>query len=85
MVVTSQESSIDTQIYNPNDSMTWRASGIYGFPGKGNKPLVSMTNPCLHWLLFGDSNIIILSNTKKVGGNLYDIANLMTLIYKLDS
>ena len=79
MVVASLESFIDTQIYNPNDYRSWRDSDISGFLKIGNKPLMYITNPCLHWLLFGDFNIIH-SNTENVGGNLYD-AHLMTLIY----
>ncbi|MCH81856.1 hypothetical protein A2U01_0002649, partial [Trifolium medium] len=66
------------------NNITWRATGLYGFPQNQNKFLTcnlidelarADQNP--NWLLFGDFNII-LSNEEKLGGNAID-PNLITI------
>jgi hypothetical protein len=65
-------------ISNPPNSLTWRATGLYGYPQNHNKFLtcqlindLSCTNVCSDWLLFGDFNLV-LTNEEKLGGNPLD-------------
>jgi hypothetical protein len=59
-------------------NLTWRATGIYGYPTQHQKFLtcrlindLSQTNNNPNWLIFGDFNICI-ANNEKVGGNTID-------------
>jgi len=70
---------IDSIITSTIDNISWRCTGIYGYPQRHNKFLTCDTmsnlssinwNP--NWLIFGDFNMI-LNNEEKSGGNPLDL------------
>jgi hypothetical protein len=67
---------IDCVITSQQHSISWRATGIYGFPKGQEKFLtcqlindLSCFNHNPNWLLFGDFNLVLASQ-EKAGGNL---------------
>jgi exonuclease III len=70
---------IDSIISSTIDNISWRCTGMYGFPQHPNKFLtcetisnLSSTNRNPNWLVFGDFNMV-LSHDEKYGGNPIDL------------
>jgi exonuclease III len=83
-IVGYNNNMIDCYIESNEDSFSWRATGIYGFPQHDNKALTCDLLSNLHntnyndkWLLFGDFNLIF-NNDEKYGGrdSNYNIINM---------
>jgi hypothetical protein len=67
---------IDCVITSPQNPLSWRATGLYGYPKGQDKFLtcqlindLSCYDNYSNWLLFGDFNIV-LSSQEKSGGNI---------------
>jgi len=78
-IANANKNFFDFYIRAPDNSMNWRATGIYGFPSSNAKTLTCDLIKDLYqldthsaWLVFGDLNLVLNQN-EKFGGNPIDL------------